>query len=95
MPQTWTPERRAAQSERIRTLKPWLKSTGPRTKNGKKRASQNAVKHERRRAEMEKTIRLLKASREFRLLAKDLLLNHDILAGIYAPIKQTEKNVSS
>ncbi len=79
MSTTWTEERRAAQAERIRALKPWLKSTGPKTKAGKKRSSKNAVRHGLRRAEVKKTKRLLKASREFRLLAVDLFTNHDIL----------------
>ncbi|MBU0858453.1 MAG: hypothetical protein KJ667_00815 [Alphaproteobacteria bacterium] len=39
---TWTPERRAAQSARIRAHRPWEKSTGPRTASGKARAAQNA-----------------------------------------------------
>lgn len=41
----WTPERRARQSERIRRVKPWEKSTGPRTPDGKFISSQNALKH--------------------------------------------------
>lgn len=41
----WTPERRARQSERIRRVKPWEKSTGPRTVDGKFISSQNALKH--------------------------------------------------
>lgn len=42
---TWTPERRAAQAELIRRLKPWEKSTGPRTAKGKAKASRNSRKH--------------------------------------------------
>lgn len=38
----WTEERRARQREIIQQTKPWLKSTGPRTKNGKAVSSQNA-----------------------------------------------------
>jgi hypothetical protein len=41
----WSPERRAKQAELIRTSKPWLKSTGPRTEEGKARAAPNALKH--------------------------------------------------
>ena len=40
----WTPERRARQAELIRTWKPWLKSTGPVTAKGKRRAAKNAAK---------------------------------------------------
>jgi hypothetical protein len=38
----WTDERRVRQSKAIRRWKPWLKSTGPRTANGKSRVSRNA-----------------------------------------------------
>lgn len=31
----WTPERRAAQSQAIHRWKPWERSTGPRTPEGK------------------------------------------------------------
>jgi hypothetical protein len=41
----WTAERRARQSERIRRVKPWEKSTGPKTMNGKQMSSQNARKY--------------------------------------------------
>ena len=40
----WTPERRARQSELIRTWKPWEHSTGPRTDEGKARTARNGFK---------------------------------------------------
>ncbi|MBD2025239.1 hypothetical protein [Leptolyngbya sp. FACHB-711] len=40
----WTVEARQKQSERIRQLKPWKRSTGPRTRSGKRRSSQNSLK---------------------------------------------------
>lgn len=40
----WTTERRARQALLIRTWRPWEKSTGPRTDEGKARASRNAFK---------------------------------------------------
>ena len=40
----WTPERRARQAELIRTWKPWNRSTGPKTPEGKARAAANAEK---------------------------------------------------
>lgn len=40
----WTPERRARQSALIREWSPWERSTGPRTAEGKARASRNAWK---------------------------------------------------
>lgn len=38
----WTPERRAKQAEAIRRWKPWNKSTGPRSPEGKAQSSRNA-----------------------------------------------------
>lgn len=40
----WTPERRQRQSKMIRQWKPWEKSTGPTTTQGKKRIALNAQK---------------------------------------------------
>ena len=42
MATTWTPERRARQAELIRTWKPWAKSTGPRSPEGKEQVKRNA-----------------------------------------------------
>jgi hypothetical protein len=44
MPRDWTPEERAKQRAVIMASKPWLKSTGPRTKRGKKICAQNPSK---------------------------------------------------
>ena len=44
MKKSWTPERRAQQAAFLRTLKPWLRSTGPRTSAGKARSARNAYK---------------------------------------------------
>ena len=40
----WTPERRARQSALIRQWKPWEKSTGPRSAEGKRRTAGNGYK---------------------------------------------------
>lgn len=40
----WTLERRQRQAELIRNWRPWAKSTGPRTPEGKARVSRNAWK---------------------------------------------------
>ena len=40
----WTQERRQRQSEAIRRWRPWEQSTGPKTPEGKAKASQNANK---------------------------------------------------
>ena len=42
MATTWTPEGRALQAELIRTWQPWVKSTGPRSPEGRQRVSRNA-----------------------------------------------------
>lgn len=39
-----TPKHRRLQAERIRAWKPWERSTGPRTAEGKARAARNAWK---------------------------------------------------
>jgi hypothetical protein len=41
----WTEEDRKRQSERIRAWKPWEKSTGPRTPEGKAKCRHNAARH--------------------------------------------------
>jgi hypothetical protein len=38
----WTPEQRRQQAEKIRAWSPWAKATGPRSDEGKARASRNA-----------------------------------------------------
>ena len=40
----WTEERRQEQRERIIAVKPWLKSTGAKTSEGKATVSRNAFK---------------------------------------------------
>jgi len=40
----WTPERRLRQAEQIRTWKPWMESTGPKSAEGRRRVSRNAWK---------------------------------------------------
>ena len=44
MAKGWTPERRARQAELICTWRPWERSTGPTTADGKAVASGNAWK---------------------------------------------------
>jgi len=40
----WTPERRARQAELILTWRPWEKSTGPRSTDGKARSASRGFK---------------------------------------------------
>lgn len=42
---TWSAERRARQAELVKTWRPWLRSTGPKTSAGKTKSATNAVKH--------------------------------------------------
>lgn len=45
MSKGWSIERRKAQAERCRANKPWEKSTGPQSEQGKAKSSMNAYKH--------------------------------------------------
>ena len=59
----WTLERRERQRRAIERWRPWDKSTGPRTDEGKARSSQNACRGREFR-EVEKYMRLLSLRRE-------------------------------
>ena len=50
----WTPERRKKQSELIKSWKPWEKSTGARSSEGKNKSKMNALKHGCRSEEFRK-----------------------------------------
>ena len=66
MAKGWTLERRARQAALIRTWKPWEKSTGPRSVEGKARAARNGDKGGAWRE-------LRDELREFKKAANDLL----------------------
>ena len=60
----WTDERRARQSTLIQRWKPWRRSTGPKSADGKARASANALKHGGRStsiARLRSVLRLIEA----------------------------------
>ena len=59
----WTEERRERQRQAIQCWRPWDKSTGPRTKEGKERSSRNATR-ERELREVETYMQLLSLRRE-------------------------------
>jgi len=44
MANSWTWERRTRQAELVHSWRPWDRSTGPRTKEGKERAARNSYK---------------------------------------------------
>lgn len=56
----WTPERRARQALAIHRWRPWERSTGPRTAEGKATASLNAYRGGHRKA-LREEIRALRA----------------------------------
>lgn len=68
----WTPERRTKQSAMMKQLKPWQKSTGPKTEAGKLQSSKNAYKHGGRSACVRELHKLMaeytRMEREARLL---------------------------
>ena len=69
----WTPERRARQAALIREWKPWERSTGPRTAEGKSRTARNRFKGGHR-ARLRALSRLLRdAIREQRSLLRRVL----------------------
>lgn len=55
-----TPEHRAKQSQAIQAWKPWKKSTGPRSVNGKALVARNAVKHGWRSADTQAEMKALR-----------------------------------
>jgi len=72
MSKGWTEERRAAQAERCRKNKPWEQSTGPKTTEGKLRASLNAYKHGGDTRYRQIIIDMLRHNREFQKCAREL-----------------------
>jgi hypothetical protein len=67
MGKAWTPERRARQAEAIKRWRPWERSTGPRTDEGKAAAAANGAKawpHSGARAALRELRRVLREQRE-------------------------------
>ncbi len=61
----WSEDRRKAQAERMRTLRPWEKTKGPISEEGKKRSSMNALKHGMDSQAIKELRRVLKLQKEF------------------------------
>ena len=73
MKRGWTLERRQQQAALMRTLKPWLRSTGPITAAGKARAARNAYKGGLR-AQLRRLRRALNEAAQSQRVAVDQLL---------------------
>ena len=67
----WTPERRTKQSQLIQNWKPWENSTGPRTAQGRKISSMNALKHGMRSAENREVEKLIAQLARFEREARE------------------------
>jgi hypothetical protein len=61
----WTPEARQKQRENAIKSKPWGKSTGPRTPDGKRKVSCNGFKHGLRSKEMQTLLRTMAAQSRY------------------------------
>jgi len=84
----WPPARRKAQAENIRRVRPWLRSTGPRTAAGKARARMNGLKHGMRSSAMLRLQCLMRRQRLFlRLL--DIMPAREALAALSPPAPVT------
>lgn len=61
----WTAEARAAHSAFIKQLKPWTKSTGPKTPEGKAKAAKNSFKTGRYSQNRKNRLRFFRQCRAF------------------------------
>ena len=59
MSKHWTPEQRKRQSELIQRWKPWEKSTGPKSKDGKRTSAMRGLKTGEHTAEMRELRKML------------------------------------
>lgn len=69
----WSWERRQQQAAAIRRWKPWARSTGPKTEDGKRSVSRNAWKHGGYDAQTKEVRRLLAMYASIERQARDRL----------------------
>lgn len=77
----WNDARRRKQAENIRKTRPWEKTTGPKSAEGKAAVSQNALKTGMHTGDMRELRRLLAAHRRFldAVKARQAAILRDIL----------------
>lgn len=68
----WTKEKRARVAKRTKSQKPWERSTGPKTAEGKAKVSQNAYQHGFFSADFKGVMALLEVQATF-----VISMNHD------------------
>ena len=73
----WTIEERQKQADRIRSQKPWLKSTGPRTVRGRLASSRNATRHGGYSAEFKMICQYLRMQKHY-IDTLRFMLKHDL-----------------
>lgn len=70
----YPPKYRAECAKKIRRTRPWEKSTGPKTAEGKQKIRRNAYKHGFRSEDMLEIRALLRRQRQF---VRDILARHN------------------
>ena len=79
MAREWSMEQRKKQAEIINKSKPWNKSTGPKSDEGKNKVSQNAYKHGMRSRDYDEICQILEWQKA---LVKSVLIDRKNAASI-------------
>lgn len=86
----WTDEERKKQAERCRQNKPWEKSTGPRTKEGKDRSKMNAYTKGNYTGEYKVIRRALSLHRQFLILSGEYIIADERRRSLMALRERTD-----